>query len=79
MARRKQQTAAAPAAVDPPVVALAPPVDSAPLVECAVLHDCEYGKHDEIVMLAPATAEAAAKANCVDPHPNAIKAIRSRG
>ena len=77
MARRKQQ-AAAPAAADPAPVKAAP-VESAPLVECAVLHNCVYGKHDEIVSLPAAVAEAAAKAGDVDTHPNAIKAIRNRG
>lgn len=47
-------------------------------VECAVLHDCVYGKHDDIILLDRHVAEAAAAANCVDPHPNAIKAIRER-
>ena len=78
MARQKQQ-AAAPVAADPVVAPAAPVNVEAKLVECAVLHDCVYGKHDEIVQLSPAIAEAAANAGCVDPHPNAIKAIRSRG
>lgn len=75
MARRKQQQAAAPVAADP----VEAPVESPSLVECAVLHDCIYGRHDEIVSLPAAVAEAAAKAGDVDTHPNAIKAIRSRG
>lgn len=47
-------------------------------VECAVLHDSVYGKHDEIILLDRHIAEAAAAANYVDPHPAAIKAIRER-
>lgn len=47
-------------------------------VECAVLHDSVYGKHDDIILLDRHEAEAAAKANCVDLHPAALKAIRER-
>ena len=46
------------------------------LVECAVLCDCVYGKHGEIIELAPEAAKAAQAAGCVDTHPNAIKALR---
>lgn len=46
------------------------------LVECAVLHDSIYGKHDEIIELDAVQAEAARAAGYVDTHPNAIKAIR---
>lgn len=45
-------------------------------IECAVLHDCVYGKHDDIIVLDRAVAEAAAQSGYVDTHPNAIKAIR---
>jgi hypothetical protein len=46
------------------------------LVECAVLHDSIYGKHDQIIELDAVQAEAARAAGYVDTHPNAIKAIR---
>lgn len=52
------------------------PAIKADKIECAVLHDCVYGKHDDIILLDRHEAEAAAKANCVDPHPAAIKALR---
>lgn len=45
-------------------------------VECAVLHDSVYGKHDQIIELDAAAAKAAAAGGYVDTHPNAIKAIR---
>lgn len=45
-------------------------------VECAVLHDSVYGKHDDIILLDVAVAEAAYAAGYVDTHPNAIKAIK---
>lgn len=47
-------------------------------VECAVLHDSIYGKHDSIIELPADQAEAAASAGYVDTHPNAIAAIRGR-
>ncbi len=46
------------------------------LVECAVLHDSIYGKHNEIIRLSVDHAAAAETAGYVDSHPNAIKAIR---
>lgn len=46
------------------------------LVDCAVLFDNIYGKHDDIVSLPADQAEAARAAGYVDTHPNAIKAIR---
>lgn len=52
--------------------------DSVPAVECAVLHDSVYGKHDEIITLPADQAVAAATAGYVDTHPNAIKAIRNQ-
>lgn len=45
-------------------------------VECAVLFDCIYGKHDDIIEMDADLAEAARAAGFVDTHPNAIKAIR---
>lgn len=45
-------------------------------VECAVLCDNIYGKHDDIIELDADAAKAAAAAGYVDTHPNAIKAIR---
>jgi hypothetical protein len=45
-------------------------------IECAVRFDCHLGKHDDIVSLDSAEAEAARAAGYVDTHPNAIKAIR---
>lgn len=45
-------------------------------VECAVLYDSIYGKHDDIIKLGPDAAKAAESAGYVDTHPNAIKAIR---
>lgn len=45
-------------------------------IECAVLCDCVYGKHDDIISLDRAEAETARAAGYVDTHPNAIKAIR---
>lgn len=45
-------------------------------VECAVLYDSVYGKHDDIIELDADAAEAARAAGYVDTHPNAIKAIR---
>jgi hypothetical protein len=51
-------------------------VEDADLVECAVLHDNVYGKHDDIIELSADHAEAAEAAGYVDTHPNAIKAIR---
>jgi hypothetical protein len=55
-----------------------PPSPSAPaeMVECAVLHDSIYGKHDDIIELPLEQAEAARSHGYVDTHPNAIKAIR---
>jgi hypothetical protein len=50
--------------------------EAAGLVECAVLHDSIYGKHDDIIELDATHAEAARAAGYVDTHPNAIKAIR---
>lgn len=46
------------------------------LIECAVLHDSIYGKHNEIIRLTVEHAAAAEAAGYVDSHPNAIKAIR---
>lgn len=57
---------------------LTPDDDLAPTVECAVLHDSVYGKHDEIITLPEDQAVAVAAAGYVDMHPNAIKAIRSQ-
>src|SRR5690606_30112135 len=45
-------------------------------VECAVLCNNIYGKHDDIIELPPEEAAAAAAAGYVDTHPNAIKALR---
>lgn len=45
-------------------------------VLCAVLCDCVYGKHDEILELDADVADAAYAAGYVDIHPNAVKAIR---
>lgn len=45
-------------------------------VECAVLFDCIYGKHDDIIEMDADLAEAARAAGFVDTHPNAVKAIR---
>lgn len=54
--------------------------DPAPgAVECAVLYDNIYGKHDDIVELPAEQAASAAAAGYVDTHPNAIKAIREQG
>jgi hypothetical protein len=46
------------------------------LIECAVLLDCIYGKHDQIIELTPDEADAAKAGGYVDTHPNAIAAIR---
>ena len=46
------------------------------LIECAVLLDCIYGKHDDIIQLTPDQADAAKAGGYVDTHPNAIAAIR---
>ena len=46
------------------------------MVECAVLLDCIYGKHDEIISLTQSEAKSAQAGGYVDTHPNAIKAIR---
>lgn len=51
-------------------------VEEGAVVECAVLYDSQYGKHDEIILLAPEAAELLGSHGFVDPHPNAIKAIR---
>lgn len=48
-------------------------------VECAVLMDSIYGRHDAIITLPAGEAKAAAADGYVDPHPNAIRAIRDRG
>lgn len=53
------------------------PVEAGGKVLCAVLCDCVYGKHDEILELDANVAEAAYAAGYVDTHPNAIKAIRA--
>lgn len=45
-------------------------------VECAVLCDNIYGKHDDIIELDAGAAKAAEAAGYIDTHPNAIKAIR---
>lgn len=45
-------------------------------VECAVLYDSIYGKHDDIILLDRADAEDAYRAGYVDTHPNAMRAIR---
>lgn len=45
-------------------------------VECAVLYDSIYGKHDDIIQLDEETAKAAEAAGYIDTHPNAILAIR---
>ena len=52
------------------------PEDSGGKVLCAVLCDCVYGKHNDILELDADVAEAARAAGYVDVHPNAIKAIR---
>lgn len=52
------------------------PVAKADTIECAVLCDSIYGKHDDIIELDAATAHAAKAAGWVDTHPGAIKAIR---
>lgn len=57
---------------DPPLPPT--PVD---LVECAVLYDSVYGKHDDIIQLPRAQADAAHAAGFVDTHPHAMKAIRA--
>ena len=46
------------------------------MVECAVLLDCIYGKHDDIITLTESEAKSAQAGGYVDTHPNAIKAIR---
>ncbi len=46
------------------------------MVECAVLLDCIYGKHDDIISLTQSEAKSAQAGGYVDTHPNAIKAIR---
>jgi hypothetical protein len=51
-------------------------VDKGDVVECAVLFDSSYGKHDDIVLMPPEQAKAVAAAGFVDHHPNAVKAIR---
>lgn len=48
----------------------------ADVVECAVLYDSIYGKHDDIIELDADTAKAAEAAGYIDTHPNAITAIR---
>lgn len=53
-----------------------PEAAKAAKVECAVLHDCIYGKHDDIISLDAAEAKAAEAAGYVDTHPNALRAIR---
>lgn len=70
-----------PGVTEPPVVNTSvPPVapDSEPpvMVECAVLLDCIYGKHDDIITLTEGEAKSAQVGGYVDTHPNAIKAIR---
>jgi hypothetical protein len=55
----------------------APPEEPADLVECAVLYDSVYGKHDDIIQLPRAQADAAHAAGFVDTHPHAMKAIRA--
>lgn len=45
-------------------------------IECAVLHDSIFGKHNDIIELPTNIAEAARDGGFVDTHPNAIKAIR---
>lgn len=70
-----------PVAAEPPVVnAVVPPGTPDPeppvMVECAVLLDCIYGKHDDIITLTESEAKAAQAGGYVDTHPNAIKAIR---
>lgn len=52
------------------------PLKAPKKVECAVLSDCVYGKHDDIIELGAAEAEAAYAAGYVDTHPNAVRAIR---
>lgn len=52
------------------------PAEAGSKVLCAVLCDCVYGKHNDILELDADVAEAARVAGCVDTHPNAIKAIR---
>jgi len=59
-----------PALTEPPVLEV---------VECAVLYDNIYGRHDDIIELPAEQAEAARAAGYVDTHPNAIKAIRGQG
>lgn len=68
-------------ATEPPVVnASVPPGAPDPeppvMVECAVLLDCIYGKHDDIITLTESEARSAQAGGYVDTHPNAIKAIR---
>lgn len=53
-----------------------PDAAKAAQVECVVLHDCIYGKHDDIITLGDAEAKAAYAAGYVDTHPNALRAIR---
>lgn len=54
-----------------------PPEEPADLVQCAVLYDSVYGKHDDIIELPRAQADAAHAAGFVDTHPHAMKAIRA--
>ena len=54
----------------------APAKEAGGKVLCAVLCDCVYGKHNDILELDADTAEAAYAAGYVDTHPNAAKAIR---
>jgi hypothetical protein len=53
------------------------PLEPVDLVECAVLYDSVYGKHDDIIQLPRAQADAAHAAGFVDTHPHAMKAIRA--
>lgn len=53
------------------------PAEAGGKVLCAVLCDCVYGKHDDILELDAGVADAAYAAGYVDTHPNAIKAIRA--
>lgn len=54
------------------------PAKNSGSVECAVLCDCVYGKHNDIIELDADIAQAAFEAGYVDTHPNAMKAIRAK-
>lgn len=77
-ATQEQETTSAPAQQSEAPAAPSGEDSQAQVVECAVLYDNIYGKHDDIIELPAEQAAAAAAAGYVDTHPNAIKAIRGQ-